>query len=184
MQTNFKFIHADTPRAGVEAIGNATARIMPRIVRQVKIATICEEPATVEKCDAPEIAAQFWREHIEHAPWFDNMREHLVVLLLNTRYRVNSYALVSIGSLNESVAHPRDILRPAIVAGAYAFILMHNHPSGDASPSQSDHSLTRRISEAAELLQIKILDHVVIGHPHAGAASSAAYFSFKKAGVL
>jgi len=58
---------------------------------------------------------------------------------------------------------------------------VHNHPSGDASPSQTDHGLTRRLAEAAELLQIKLLDHIIIGAPREG---SAGYFSFKEAGVL
>jgi DNA repair protein RadC len=65
-------------------------------------------------------------------------------------------------------------------AGSYAVIVMHNHPSGDPSPSQADHSLTRRLAEAAELLQIKLLDHVVIGDKTNGQG----YFSFKEAGVL
>jgi DNA repair protein RadC len=105
----------------------------------------------------------------------------LVVFLLDTRYQITSYNLVSLGSLNESIAHPRDVLRPAIVAGAYAFIVMHNHPSGDPSPSQSDHSLTRRLAEAAELMQIKLLDHVIAGEHAPGRQP---YFSFKEAGVL
>jgi len=80
------------------------------------------------------------------------------------------------------------------VAGAYAVILMHNHPSGDPSPSQADHSLTRRLAESAELLQIKLLDHVIIGAAARSAPdgatdfgaqiSAAGYFSFKEAGVL
>ncbi len=58
--------------------------------------------------------------------------------------------------MNESIAHPREIFRPAVIASAYAVIVVHNHPSGDPSPSQADHSLTRRLAEAAELMQIKL----------------------------
>jgi DNA repair protein RadC len=83
--------------------------------------------------------------------------------------------------VNESIAHPRDVFRPAVVSSAYAMIVVHNHPSGDPSPSQTDHSLTRRLAEAAELLQIKLLDHIIIGAP---SEQSAGYFSFKEAGVL
>lgn len=85
------------------------------------------------------------------------------------------------GSLNESIAHPREIFRPAIAAAAYAVIVVHNHPSGDPAPSTADHSLTRRLADAAELLQIKLLDHVIIGAPADGREP---YFSFKEAGVL
>jgi len=88
---------------------------------------------------------------------------------------------VSVGSMNESIAHPREIFRPAITYSAYAVIVVHNHPSGDPSPSQTDHSLTRRLAEAAELLQIKLLDHIIIGAP---SDTSPGYFSFKEAGVL
>ena len=72
--------------------------------------------------------------------------------------------------------------RPAITYSAYAVIVVHNHPSGDPWPGdQTDHSLTRRLAEAAELLQIKLLDHIVIGAP---SDASPGYFSFKEAGVL
>ena len=79
------------------------------------------------------------------------------------------------------IAHPREIFHPAVVSSAYAVIVVHNHPSGDASPSQADHSLTRRLAEAAELLQIKLLAHIIIGAPTEGGPG---YFSFKEAGVL
>ncbi len=108
-------------------------------------------------------------------------KESLRVLLLDTRYRLIRIEEVSRGSLNESIAHPREVFRPAIIAAAYGVIVVHNHPSGDPSPSQSDHSLTRRLAEAAELLQIKLLDHVIIGAPAEGRLP---YFSFKEAGVL
>ena len=107
--------------------------------------------------------------------------ESLRVVLLDTRYRLMRVESVSTGSMNESIAHPREIFRPAITYSAYAVVVVHNHPSGDASPSQTDHSLTRRLAEAADLLQIKLLDHIIIGAPTEG---SPGYFSFKEAGVL
>jgi DNA repair protein RadC len=108
-------------------------------------------------------------------------KESLRIILLDTRYSLIKSEEVSLGSVNESIAHPRDVFRPALVASAYAVIVVHNHPSGDPSPSQSDHSLTRRLAEAAELLQIKLLDHVIVGAPAEGRQP---YFSFKEAGVL
>jgi DNA repair protein RadC len=88
---------------------------------------------------------------------------------------------VSQGSLNESLAHPREIFKPVIVYSAYAFILTHNHPSGGASPSEADLRLTRRISEGARILQIQLLDQVIIGQPM---NDRQGYFSFKEAGRL
>ena len=131
------------------------------------------EPTSFGKCDAPERAKEYWRSIIARQQWFDAEKEQLVVLLLSTRYNVQGYSLVSMGSLNESIAHPREVFRPAIANGAYAIILMHNHPSGDPSPSQSDHSLTRRMVEAGELLQLKLLDHIIVG-------SDEKLFSFRE----
>jgi DNA repair protein RadC len=149
---------------------------MIRKVSLVKVWTVMEEADTL-KLDSPELAVKFWRANVQPMPIFDDNKEHLAVLLLNTRYHIKSWNLVSIGSVNESIAHPREVFRAALVAGSYALILMHNHPSGDPAPSQADHGLTRRLAEGAELLQIKLLDHVIIGH-------DSRYFSFKEAGVL
>jgi DNA repair protein RadC len=101
--------------------------------------------------------------------------------LLDTRYHLVRIEEISLGSLNESIAHPRDIFRPALIHSAYAVIVVHNHPSGDPSPSQADHALTRRLREAADLLQIRLLDHVIIGAP---AEDRLPYFSFKEMGAL
>lgn len=108
-------------------------------------------------------------------------RESLRVILLNTRFHLIRVEEVSLGSMNESIAHPREVFRPALVYAAYAVIVVHNHPSGDPSPSQADHSLTRRLREAAELLQIRLLDHLIIGSPAEGRLP---YFSFKEAAIL
>jgi DNA repair protein RadC len=108
-------------------------------------------------------------------------KESLRIILLDTRYNLIRVEDVSLGSVNESIAHPRDVFRPALIYSAYAVVVVHNHPSGDPSPSQADHGLTRRLREAAELLQIKLLDHVIIGAPTEGRLP---YFSFKESGVL
>ncbi len=108
-------------------------------------------------------------------------KESLRVILLDGRYQLIRTEQISLGTINESIAHPRDILRPAMIHSAHAIVVAHNHPSGDVTPSQTDHSLTRRLAEAAELMQIKLLDHIIIG---ARTESSAGYFSFKEAGVL
>ncbi|MBA3386105.1 MAG: DNA repair protein RadC [Chthoniobacterales bacterium] len=137
---------------------------------------LAKETYSQAKIDAPELVYELL------APEMRGLhKESLRVLLLDTRYRLLRTEQISLGSVNESIAHPREVFRPAIVASAYAIIVVHNHPSGDPSPSQSDHSLTRRLAEAAELLQIKLLDHIIIGAPAEGRLP---YFSFKEAGVL
>jgi DNA repair protein RadC len=137
---------------------------------------LARETLSKQKIDSPElvnelVGAEMRRLH----------KESLRVILLDTRYHLLRVEEVSVGSVNESIAHPRDVFRPAVIASAYAVIVVHNHPSGDSSPSQTDHSLTRRLAEAAELLQIKLLDHIIIGAP---TQERAGYFSFKEAGVL
>jgi DNA repair protein RadC len=137
---------------------------------------IAAETLSRHKLDSPELIHELLGAEMRRL-----RKESLRVVLLDTRYHLVRVEEISIGSVNESIAHPRDVFRPAVIASAYAVIVVHNHPSGDASPSQTDHSLTRRLAEAAELLQIKLLDHIIIGGP---AENSPGYFSFKEAGVL
>jgi DNA repair protein RadC len=137
---------------------------------------MAKEKIVREKIDSPELVYEFFGAEMRTL-----QKESLRVLLLDTRYRLKEVKEISIGSVNESIAHPREVFQPAIAASAYAIIVVHNHPSGDPTPSSTDHSLTRRLAEAAELLQIKLLDHVIIGSPADGRAP---YFSFKEAGVL
>jgi DNA repair protein RadC len=85
------------------------------------------------------------------------------------------------GTVSETTAHPREILRPVITRGAHGFVLIHNHPSGDPSPSRADEVVTRRIAEAAKMMQVEFLDHVIIGRPSQG---RSAYYSFREAGVV
>jgi DNA repair protein RadC len=137
---------------------------------------LARETLSKQKIDSPELVNELLGPEMRRL-----RKESLRVILLDTRYHLIRIEEVSIGSVNESIAHPRDVFRPAVVSSAYAVIVVHNHPSGDSSPSQTDHSLTRRLAEAAELLQIKLLDHIIIGAP---SKESAGYFSFKEAGVL
>ena len=108
-------------------------------------------------------------------------RELLRVVLLNAKQHLIKVRTVSQGTVNESLAHPREVFKPAIVHSAYTFILVHNHPSGDPSPSEADMRLTRRILEASRVLQLHFVDHVIIGSPAPGRSS---YFSFKEGGVI
>ena len=90
-------------------------------------------------------------------------REEFRVLLLNAKHRVMGVHTVSIGSLTVSIVHPREVYKAAILANAAAIIGIHNHPSGNPDPSPEDHTLTKRLSEAGNILGIALLDHVIIG---------------------
>lgn len=90
-------------------------------------------------------------------------REHFRVVLLNTKNRVLAVETVSVGSLNSSLVHPREVFKKAVQRSAAAVILVHNHPSGDPSPSSEDVEITRRLCEAGKIIGIEVLDHIIIG---------------------
>ena len=104
-------------------------------------------------------------------------REVFGILLVNTRHRVTAMHIVSVGTLNGSLVHPREVFKVAILGSAAAVIAFHNHPSGDPDPSREDRELTRRLVEAGRILGIELLDHVVLG-------DDARYFSFKESGLI
>jgi DNA repair protein RadC len=103
-------------------------------------------------------------------------REHFRVLLLNTKNHVLQSCLISVGSLNSSLVHPREVFKFAIKHSAAAIILCHNHPSGSPDPSNEDIDITRRLVEAGKVIGIEVLDHVVIG--------DGVYVSLKERGML
>ena len=90
-------------------------------------------------------------------------REQLDILCLSTQSKVIAIHTVSIGSLNSSIVHPREVFKAAILANSASIILVHNHPSGDPTPSDEDIKLTKRLCEAGKILGITVLDHVIIG---------------------
>ena len=88
--------------------------------------------------------------------------EHFGVMLLDTKHRVLKTTLISVGTLDASIVHPREVFREATVAGAFGIILFHNHPSGDPKPSKDDVALTRRLVDAGELMGIAVIDHLIL----------------------
>ena len=97
-------------------------------------------------------------------------REHFLSLLLDGRHRVIGLDEVSVGTATAALVHPREVFKAAIVATACGIILIHNHPSGDPNPSQEDRDITARLKEAATLMGVPLLDHIVLG--------DKAFFSF------
>ena len=90
-------------------------------------------------------------------------KEYFIALHLDGKNRLLCVDIVSIGSLNASIVHPREVFKSVLLSSAAAIILVHNHPSGDPTPSREDLELTGRLKEAGELLGIRVLDHVIIG---------------------
>ena len=89
--------------------------------------------------------------------------EALVVMTLDTKNKVTSLTVVSLGSLNSSIVHPREVFKTAILANAATIILGHNHPSGRPEPSKKDIQITKRLRECGDILGIELIDHVIIG---------------------
>lgn len=149
---------------------------------EFKVITIRECPTSPDKLERPEDIVTFFRARIATAPSYEPDKEQLFVICLNTKLRLIGWNLVSLGSVNETVAHPREIFRPVIAAGSTHFLLLHNHPSGDPSPSEADRRFTVRIVEGARLLQITLLDHLIVGT--SPTTEDGRYFSFREAGVI
>ena len=89
--------------------------------------------------------------------------ENFIILSLNTKNKIAGMHTVSIGSLNASIVHPREVFKAAILNNASGIICLHNHPSGDPEPSKEDIEITKRLIEAGKILGIEVLDHVIIG---------------------
>lgn len=121
--------------------------------------------------DHPRAIANYYMEDMRHME-----QEQLKIMLLNTKNMLIKDVLISKGTVNASIATPREILIEALRYHAVKMIMVHNHPSGDPAPSKDDLRLTKRVDEASKLVGIELLDHIVIG--------DNAYISFKEKGML
>ncbi len=102
----------------------------------------------------------------------DKAKEHFKLILLNTRNKVIDVVNVSVGTLNASLVHPREVFKEAITHNSASAILVHNHPSGDPEPSDDDIKMTKRLKESGNILGIEVIDHIIIGKD--------SYYSFKE----
>ncbi|MGB6220907.1 RadC family protein [Haloferula sp.] len=138
-----------------------------RVAREHISQTTLDSPERIHEAFAPQLA------------WLG--QERLLIATVDSRLRHTGTIEISSGTLNETSAHPREVLRPVMLRNAYGFILIHNHPSGDPGPSQADRQFTKRLAEGAELLQLRFVDHIIIGRPDHGRSP---YYSFREAGLL
>ena len=115
--------------------------------------------ARVEIIHGPEDVARFAMPHFRH-----ETKEHFAVLLLNTKNHILAMPVISQGSLTASVVPPREVFEAAVRHSAASMILLHNHPSGDPSPSREDIAVTERLVKAGQIMDIPVLDHVIIGN--------------------
>lgn len=120
---------------------------------------VIREPTGV-RISSPEAACAIFKHAMNK---LDHEREHFICASLNTKNSLKSLDIISIGSLNENLVHPREVFYAAIANRAAAIIVAHNHPSGDTTPGQADINVTRRLKESGELLGIELYDHIIFG---------------------
>lgn len=125
----------------------------------------------IRKIDSPKDGAELGKRFLQ-----DLDREQLIVCCLDTKNQPTAINIVSVGSLNTSIVHPREVFKPAILSNSASIILFHNHPSGDPAPSREDISITERIKESGNILGIKLIDHIIIGND--------SYCSLKERGII
>ncbi len=130
---------------------------------RVEVLRECGWPAELTICDNPKPAAEYWRRHISTHPYFDPERECLVVLLLDARNRIKGHQLVCIGTKDMLPVSTGEVFRGAIAISASSIVVMHNHPSGDCAPSETDLGITRALERAGECLRIWVHDYIIMG---------------------
>jgi DNA repair protein RadC len=153
---------ADLEHAGAPEVTGVGTAALERLAAALELGRRMATPPMEERprLRGPEDVVQFM------APQLRSLRhEEFHVIILNTRHRVLSTERVSQGILDASLVHPREVFAPALQARASAIILVHNHPSGDPEPSPEDRRVTRQMSEAGNVLGIRVLDHVILGDP-------------------
>jgi len=153
----------------LRGVGRSRASALLAAAELARRAQPTNDPATPRIQTVSDIVAQ----SIEIR---DKKKEYLLAFFLNARHQLIAKETISIGTLTSSLAHPREIFAPAIGKAAAAVILVHNHPSGDPSPSDEDVRLTQRIVQAGRIMGIELIDHLII-------AENGSY-SFKNAGGL
>jgi DNA repair protein RadC len=153
----------------LEGLGYAKAA---QIVAAVELGrrTLLHDPGPRVQFARPQDAAGFLMPRFGAQPV-----EQFGIVLLDTKHRVLRTKLLSVGTLDASLVHPREVFRAASAGGAAAIVLFHNHPSGDPTPSPDDVALTRRLRAAGDLMGIDVIDHVIL--------ADTRYFSFRERGV-
>lgn len=133
--------------------------------------SVSADPMTRPVINSPQDIAHLVMEEMRYLD-----REHFRIVSLSTKNHVLGISSISVGSLNSSLVHPRECFKEAIRRNSNAIILLHNHPSGDPTPSREDLEVTRRLADGGQILGIEVLDHVIIGDNR--------YISLKERGIL
>ena len=144
-----------------------------------KITSVAESVAVYPETifSKPKNVSDFINAHRANLEITEKEKEYFYVFGLSTKNKIKFMDVVSVGTLNFSVVHPREVFRPAVLVGCASIIIAHNHPSGSIEPSEEDIRLTKRLTEGGKLLGIEVLDHVITGE-------AGKYYSFKESGLM
>ena len=137
-------------------------------IKMVKESSILYD---IRRIQAPKDAVELGKRFLEESD-----REQLLVCCLDAKNQPTAINVVSVGNLNSSIVHPREVFKPAILSNSASIILFHNHPSGDATPSKEDTNITERLKESGKILGIELIDHIIIG--------DNSYCSLKEKGII
>lgn len=125
----------------------------------------------IRRIQEPKDAVELGKRFLEELD-----REQLLVCCLDAKNQPTALNVVSVGNLNSSLVHPREVFKPAILSNSASIILFHNHPTGDPTPSKEDTNITERLKECGNILGIKLIDHIIIG--------DNSYCSLKEKGII
>lgn len=153
----------------IKGIGENKARQITALLKLATTLTIPTQDKPIIR--SPKDAFDLFEPDLRHLT-----KEHFTCLFLNTKNRVIFKEIISIGSLNAAIVHPREVFRAALKRCSASILCSHNHPSGDSTPSPEDIELTKRLVSAGEIIGIEVLDHIIIG--------GSSYVSLKEQGLM
>ena len=156
--------------SGISGIGLAKAAQLKACFELGKRQDLEDAPSKYELTN-PQSVVKAVRASIQ-----DKAKEHFKLVLLNVRNSILATSTISVGTVNASLVHPREVFKKAIAHGASSVVLAHNHPSGNPEPSEDDVKLTQRLVEAGRLLGIEVLDHIIVTNRN--------FVSFKERGLM
>ena len=148
---------------------------------EFKVQRLNDSMIAREKLETPENVDKFLRANLPNSVRFNKDVENFVVLFLDTRRKIIGFDVISQGTLNTLLVHPREVFKSAIILNAAAIIIAHNHPSGEPTPSEADIRTTRDLIRAGQLLKIEVLDHVILGEK---TSDSKGYASLRELGYF
>ena len=144
------------PRS-IEGIGEKKTMLLLAI-KELALRLAKRPNTNIKVIHGPEDAAHFAMPHFRN-----EQKEHFAIMMLNTKNHILGLRDISVGSLTASVVHPREVFETAILNHSAAIILLHNHPSGDPSPSREDIAVTQRLVKVGKIIDIPVLDHIILG---------------------